>query len=284
MMASLARALDPAGLMYITLPSRSGQETARALRQAVDALVPVASHVQNSAERFQVGVELVQALHHDHPIRHRIMDGRVEGDAERFVADCLADSRDWTYHEAVALMTEAGLRPLYLATPWRWRSDRVFASNDLTEGLQVRLDNLDADSTGLLIDALDASILDGEYRFYACHSSHEPLIPTWVSENREPAKRFDHLVPHRSELMTPLTAGLGPTNGRMLYRSVSGTLSELDRWSSLLLEAADGSTSCGEIEKSLSRRARASDDPTARHQRWIDLAEGGLIFLEDPRT
>jgi hypothetical protein len=38
--------------------------------------------------------------------------------------------------------------------------------------------------------------------------------------------------------------------------------------------------SCGEIEKTLSSRTRASDDPVSRQGRWIDLAESGLILLK----
>ena len=60
----------------------------------------------------------------------------------------------------------------------------------------------------------------------------------------------------------------------------SGTLGELDRWSHLLLAAVDGVNSCGEIERKLSARARAGDDPVARQDRWIDLADHGLILLK----
>ncbi len=279
--ATMAGALAPEGLLYVTLASRSGRVTSRALRQAVDAIVP-ATAAECREERFRVGLELVQSLHADHPIRVRIADAGQEGDAERFVADCLADGRDWTYSEAESLCAGAGLRILYLATPWRWRPDRVFAPDTFSDPLRDRLDRLEPETMGRLIDALDPSLLDGEYRLYACHASHRPDTPIWPVDRLENPQKFDNLIPHLTGLMTPLSAGLDSLNGRFLYRTVSGAIGELDRWSSLLLGAVDGATSCGDIEKSLAQRTRANDNPDARHQRWLDLADGGLVFLQDP--
>ena len=124
-------------------------------------------------------------------------------------------------------------------------------------------------------------MLDGEYRLYACHDSYCPETPTWPFDRLEDSQRFDNLIPHLTGLMTPLSGGLGSANGRFLYRTVSGAIGELDRWSSVLLGGVDGATSCGDIEKSLAQKTRANDNPSACHQRWIDLADGGLVFLQD---
>ncbi len=280
LMATMAGALAHQGLLYLTLPSRSGRSTSRGLRQAIDAIVPAAAAEFHEA-RFRVGLELVQSLHTDHPIRIRIAELGQDGDAERFVADCLANGRDWTYSEAESLIAGAGLRILYLATPWRWRPDRVFAPDTFSDPLRDQLDRLEPEAMGRLIDAIDPSLLDCEYRLYASHASHRPETPTWPIDRLEDSQKFDNLVPHLTGLMTPLSAGLGSLNGRFLYRTVTGAIGELDRWSSLLLGAVDGATSCGDIEKSLAQRTRANDNSDSRHQRWIDLADGGLVFLQN---
>ncbi len=276
----LAEALDPAGLLYLTLPSRVGRAASRSLRQAIDAIVPATSGALEE-ERYRVGLEVVLSLHADHPIRVRVTELGLEGDLERFVADCLSDSLDWSYDEAKCLLEEAGLRLLYLATPWRWRPDRVFSAGTLSDSVRDRIERLDPEAVGRLIDALDSSLLSSEFPLYACHQRFIPRIPSWVTSRADDPEIFDRLVPHLTGLMTPLAGGQGNSGGRLIYRTVSGAFGELDRWSSLLLGAVDGAKTCGEIEKSLARRTRASDEPTTRHERWIDLADGGLVFLEE---
>jgi len=285
MLKSLAAALAPDGLVYLTVPSRAGRVTSRCLRQAVDAILPEGSGGSNE-ERLRLGVELVVSLHHDHPIRVRMAEAGLDGNPIRFVADALGDAREWSFDDVRALLVDAGLRLLYLATPWRWRPDRVFAADSLSDSVRSKIQRLDPEANGKLIDALDASLLGDEYRVYACHASFEPIIPTWFTNRMDAPdpNTFERLVPHLSGLMTPLMGGQAQAGGRLLYRTVSGALGELDRWSSLMLEAVDGVKSCAAIEKSLSHRTRASDDPTTRHQRWTDLADGGLVFLEDPEA
>lgn len=283
MLKCLAEVLDPAGLLYVTLPSRDGRATSRSLRQAVEAIVPLGS-AEGDQERLQIGLELVRSLHADHPIRLRIAELGLEGEPEHFVADSLSQVRDWSFDEAKSLLNDSGLQLLYLATPWRWRPDRVFAADTLADSVRSRIERLEPEANGRLIDALDSSLLAGEYRLYACHERFQPRLPDWFAALGGDPEGFDRVVPHQTGLMIPLTGGQGQAGGRLLYRTVSGGLGELDRWSSLILGAVDGATTCGAIEKSLSHRTRASDDPKTRHQRWMDLADGGLIFFEEPET
>jgi 2-polyprenyl-3-methyl-5-hydroxy-6-metoxy-1,4-benzoquinol methylase len=281
MLARLARSLEPDGLIHLTLPSRSGQAAARSLRQAIDILLPVP--VGDATDRVKAACELIEALRADHPIRAWIAEAAQEADLVQFVAETLAARRDWTLDEGIDLLGRAGLRLLYVATAWRWRPDRVFSANGL-DGLGDRLDQLSPDSLGRLVDALDPSMLDGQYRLFACHENFEPPTPAWPAARRDDPRQFDRLVPHLTGLMPPSSTLRPGAGGRSIYRTVSGALGELDRWSSLLLGLVDGTATCGAIEQALASRTRGGDDAEVRQQRWIDLADCGLILLEPPSS
>ena len=281
-LASLAKSLAHDGLIYLTLPSRSGQAAACALRQAVDILFPLPGGVADptAKERVRAGCDLVDSLQADHPIRAGIAESARADDIEQFVAESLTARRDWTLDEAVDLLARAGLRFLYAATPWRWRPDRVFAANAHDDLLRDRLDSLPPDALSRLIDALDPTLLDRDYKLYACHRGFEPLIPDWPAARQFDPRVFDRLIPHSTGLMAPSFPPSAGAGGRSIYRTVSGTLGELDRWSRLALDLTDGTASCGAIEQALAARTRAGDPAEFRQQRWIDLADSGLILLE----
>jgi SAM-dependent methyltransferase len=285
LLATLARALDPEGLLVVTLPSHAGRQVARALRQAIGVLAPPGA---GPDERVELGRDLLFALRPDHPIRAQVArnhpDGTAPGQTERVLAGYLSDRHDWTLDEADALLARAGLSFLYAATPWRWRPDRVFAPDALPDRLRGRVDRLAADQLSRLVDALDPALLADDYQLYACPDGHTPAVPDWPTIRLDAPSSFDRLVPEFTGLADPSQFLPAVSQGRVTYRTVSGVLGELDRWSHLLLGSVDGSASCGAIERKLASQSRASDDTSTRQERWIDLADSGLILLKPHDT
>ncbi len=279
LLANLAGALADDGLLLVTTPSRASLQISGAFRRAVAAILPPGA---GDDERLEVGLELFQGLRHDHPIRvHAARTCPEANDPEsaaRIVAAFFADRHDWTLDEAAAMIDRAGLRFLYAATPWRWRPDRVFAP----ETPVGRVERLAPDRLSLLIDALDPTLLDDSYSLYACQADYFPIVPDWPTTRLDDPEAFERLIPHRTGLAESQRFLPCGAQGRISYQTVSGTPGELDRWSHLLLTAVDGSSSCGAIERKLAPRARAGDDPRARQERWIDLADNGLVLLGPP--
>ena len=283
LLANLVPALEPAGLLLVTIASHSERQIARAFRRAVDALAPADARRD---EQLALGLELFGALRPDHPIRTHVArrqhSGSSHEEVEPILAGYLADRHDWDLDAAAALLARAGLKLLYAATPWRWRLDRVFDADSLTGRLQDRVDRLAPDRLSLLIDTLDPALLDDEYHLYACHDGYAPPVPAWPTTRFEDPEAFDRLVPEFTGLMDPSRIHPSGLQGRVSYRTVLGVMGELDRSSTLLLAAVNGQISCGEIERTLASQMRASDHPIARQERWIDLADSGLILL-NPR-
>ena len=279
LLANLAAALGPAGLLLVTAPSHAGALAARSFRQAVATLAPVGS---GDDDRFEVGLELFESLRGDHPIRAdvaRRQQGRPGLGRDDVLAGYLTDRNDWTLDDALGLLKGAGLKFLDAATPWRWRADRVLSIGSDGSPLRDRVEGLGPARLSRLIDALDPALLGDEYRLYACPAAHDPVVPTWPATRSEDPATFDCLVPRLTGLAEiPRPGGTG-AQGRVGYRTVSGAPGELDRWSALRLEAVDGIRSCGEIEGNLVSQTRASDDLASRRRRWIDLADCGLVLL-----
>jgi SAM-dependent methyltransferase len=303
-LGNFAQMLDPRGLLLITFPARdsAAHQAARALRRVVDALAPAGAGLE---EQERVGLEVVQALRPDHPIRAHLARPRSHGDDQngcaggltgldletdaprapdlaRAVLDALT-GRDWTLNEAVALLEEAGLTFLYAATPWRWRPDRAFDPEPAHRAVLDRVEQLEPAAATRLIDALDPSALGDAYHLYACPAGSSPSLPDWPRARRDDPGSFDRLIPHptglaRVEARSPTAAA----QGRTLFRTVSGSLGELDRISALRLAAVDGRSPCGAIDRKLTSHTRASDDATSRQECWINLADSGLIVLEPP--
>lgn len=297
LLAQLARCLDPCGLLLATFPSREGRRPHRALRQAIDALVAPDAGLE---ERTRTGLDLLQGLRPDHPMLALLGPPRpVMVDApqaapqrpsptsngpQRLVLDCLTNQHDWSLDEATALLERAGLRLLYAAVPRRWHADRVFGPGPLTEALRNRLDRLRPGRLSRLVDALDPAALEAEYHLYACPATYQPVVPSWPQTRRADPASFGRLVPHLTGLARP-EKGLSTTSaaqGRFLFRTVSGTIGELDRLAVLRLAAVDGNSTCGAIDEKLTSRTRASDDDSVHQDCWINLADLGLILLEPP--
>jgi SAM-dependent methyltransferase len=300
LLGALARCLDPRGLVLATFPARKGRRAPQALRQTIDALAPVSAGLE---ERTRIGLEILQALRPDHPILQRLAEVQARtwvghprpvpeaapggtaspDDLVRLVRDALIDQHAWTLDEASALLAQAGLRLLYAATPWHWHPDQSFGPT-LPEPLHNRLDRIDPPQLSRLIDALDPATFDHDYPLYACLVGHEPETPSWPRSRRAGPATFDRLVPHLTGLARPDQAMLSSSaaHGRTVYRTVSGAVGEVDRIAVLRLAAIDGRSSCGDIDRKLASRTRASDDTAVRQQCWITLADSGLILLEPP--
>jgi SAM-dependent methyltransferase len=283
LLAALAEALDPEGLLLVTLPSRAGRQAAYALRQAVAALSPPGA---GPAERLGLAREIFHALRPDHPVRARV--GRLPqpattADVERLLAGYLDDRHEWTLDEAAGMLARAGLTLLYAATPWPWRPDRVFAPGALTDRLRSGVERLDPSHLGRLIEALDPTLLDDECQLYACPAAYTPPAPSWPATRLDDPAGFDRLVPELTGLALTDAAAIRAAPGRRIaYQTLSGTRGELDRLSGLLLADVDGTTPCGAIDRKFASRTRASDDLDARQSRWIGLADAGLILLRPP--
>jgi SAM-dependent methyltransferase len=281
-LAQLARELDRRGLLYITIPSRTGRTPARQLRRAVSTLSPPGSTL---AERAEIGREILTALRPDHMIRQ--FEARFSGTnmpgVERIVAGYLGVAeRDWDLEEAIVALERAGLKFLYAATNRAWQANLVFGSS-IPEELKTRVSGLSERDQAILIDALDATLHADEYRIYACPADYEPRVPAWLEDRNAQPEVFDRLIPHRTGLADPTTLTPDPaaSRGRVTYRAVSGAAGELDRPSDLAFRAIDGRRSVGEIDRELAP-SPLSETVETRHGRWLDLANHGFIVLESP--
>ena len=138
----LAAALDERGLLYVTLPARSGRQPARQLRQAVEALSgPVAS----LEERVAVASDLFRTLRPDHPIGGACEAG-FSGTALRPPSGSSAVSergRTRLDSRRGGSVARRGGPPGVVCghTP-RWRPEEVLVADTATEQLKSRADAL----------------------------------------------------------------------------------------------------------------------------------------------
>ena len=280
LLADLANVLAPGGLMLVSFPSEAGRNAARTLRRAVDVLTPGDEPLGG---RAKVGLDLVQSLRPDHPVHARPeggFDPEGSDDPLRTVLDALSDDRDWTLAGAEALLAENGLALRYAATPWAWRTDRVFSPGTPAGELQRAVERLDPAARSRLIDALDPAALGPEYQLYVGPRDDTPAPPAWVLGPRDDADAFGRLVPHFTGLARLGHApAAGP--GRTPFRMVSGAPGELDRISSLRIALVDGRSSCADIDRKLAASTRASDNARTLRDCWVNLADSGLILLEE---
>jgi SAM-dependent methyltransferase len=279
-LAMLVKALDARGLLLANFPSATGRMPARQLRRAIEALFPKSS---TSVEQAEAGLELLQALRPDHPIRRfdAARHGANGPSLERFVATYLNDrSTEWTLETATEALERAGLKLLYAADRGGWKPDRVFGKS-VPEKLRDRVAGLAEPNLARLKDALDISLHPDSYILYACRVAHEPHIPSWPDDNEPTA--IDRLIPHQTGISAP--SGMVPDpasgRGRVTYRTANGALGELESRSDRALRLVDGKQTIGQIESSLGD-STDPETPAGRRTRWLDLANFGFVLLESP--
>lgn len=274
---NLAKALKPDGLLYLDLPSRRGREAARSLRRVVDVIAPPGMSLH---ERSSLALKIIQGLRGDHPLRIAIQE-RLGTEPEAVLLDFLTESRDWSFDEAAVLLETAGLKLLHAVNPVGWTIDRVFDEQSLDPGLQNGLRELAPRQVSALVDALDPSPAGQDLQLYACHLEFQPSLPSWPSRNPRSQDLFDVLIPHPTGIARPLEQdGRMSSAGRVLYKTVSGAVGELDRLSNLMFLSSNGRSTIGEINFRLAAQTRASDNEEARRLCWMNLADSGLILLQ----
>ncbi len=283
-LANLAKALNPKGLLFATFPSRHARVWTRAMRQAIEALAPVGS---NLAERAAIGLELLYALRPEHPLRRdaAVRFGKHLPKIDAFVSAYLNEpAADFELDDTVKAFEAAGLRWLYASARAPWQPQRVFGQ-DIPERLQKLAAQLEDARRSKLIDVLEPSTHPHEYSIYGCLATFEPRYPGWPDElaSKGDAALAD-LIPHRSGLAAPAAISPDPAEprGRITYRTSTGGLGELDAASHALFQAIDGTSTIGEIQ---ARVTLPANDQVAPRDRWMELANHGFILLEprDPR-
>jgi 2-polyprenyl-3-methyl-5-hydroxy-6-metoxy-1,4-benzoquinol methylase len=278
---NLAARLDSRGLLLATFPSRGGRHPAFQMRRSIRALAEPGAPVEELA---QIGVALFRALRSDHPIRwyEALLSGPGLPGPERVIAGYLNEpERTWTLEEAVALVQAAGLQFLHAPLRQPWVPDRALVQSEISSELKQRVERATELGRSVLIDALDPSLHGDNYRVYACLAEFEPRLPGWPETCQRDPAAIEALIPHRTGLAWPDRAGASPaaSRGGVQYRAVSGGVGEFPERSHALLEAADGSRTCGEIQASLVGPPEA---PASFRDRWLDLANRGLVLLESP--
>jgi len=272
LVAHLARALDDRGLLLLTLPAREGRRPRRLLWRAVAA---IASKDADIEEKAAIGVELWRALRPDHPIRR--LDPSASAPDPAAVARWLGPQEaEWSLEGAIGLLEAAGLRFLYAATGRPWEPGRVFGPS-IPGGLQTRVAGLDDRARSLLIDALDPTLHEPDYRLYATPEAHDPRAPGWPERLQDDPSALGGLIPHQTGLSRP--GYVNPADdpaaarGRSTYRSAGGFVGEIDGDADRAFCKVDGKRTIDEIDAAL-------NPPGDRRSRWLDLARNGFLLLE----
>lgn len=278
-LANLAKALSPKGLILATFPSRHARTQTRSLRQAIDALAPAGS---NLAERAAIGLELLYSLRPEHPIRRdaAMRFGKNLPPIDAFVSAYLNEAdADYEIDDTVEAFEAAGLRWLYASARAPWHPQRVFGS-DIPERLQALAGRLQDARRSKLIDVLDPATHPHEYAIYGCPASYEPRLPSWPDDLATKGEAaLAELIPHRSGLATPANLDPDPAapRGRVTYRTSTGGLGELDATSHALFQAIDGTSTVADIGAKVTL---PENDPVSVRDRWMELANHGFVLLE----
>lgn len=285
LLKNLAAALDHRGILYVTFPSRPGRAAARQLRQAVEVLCGPEASLEN---RVAVAADLFRTLRPDHPIRRYEANYSGSGlpSPERLVTGYLGEAeRDWTLVEARELLQSAGLQFLYASTLRPWRAEEVLVPGAAPEQLKSLVDALPPSRLAELIDAVHPALHGDEYRAYACLEEFEPRTPAWVDDRRAHPEVVDRLIPHLSGLSWPdSTSTTTASPARVVYRSITGAIGEVDRRADALARAVDGVSTCGEITARVAGQLGGSEHADAWRARWLDLANAAFVLLEPPEA
>lgn len=275
----LRAVLDPRGLLLFSFAGRGIRHGARQIQRAVAAICGPDAKL---SERAEVAMALFQALRPDHPFRalEQLATGQDLPGRDRIIHAYLGPTNmtNWEIEDGITALTAASLKFLYSPSKLPWRSDRVFHGSQPPAILKERIANLNPAARTQLIDAIDPSAELVEQRIYCCHKDFEPHAPGWPEDRSESA--MDNLVPHRTDLV--LSASPAPGQTPSLFRIVTGQLVQLDPASAAVVAAIDGRKPCGVIDSEIQARLKQKENPEARRERWLELANRGVVLIESP--
>jgi hypothetical protein len=72
------------------------------------------------------------------------------------------------------------------------------------------------------------------------------------------------------------------SRGQVSYRVVTGALGEIDWRADAVFRAVDGRRTCGQVDQMLLDLTGVAEQPEARRDRWLFLANFGFVLLESP--
>jgi hypothetical protein len=194
------------------------------------------------------------------------------------------DEREWTLEEAIETVERAGLQFLYAPARHPWLADRVFHKPAITEQLKARVEGSTERSRAVLMDALDPSLHQDEYRVYACLAEFEPRLPAWPDEYQSKPEVVERLIPHMTGLARPANLVPDPATNRgaVSYRVVTGAIGELEWHADANLRALDNIRTCGEIDQMLQGLTGVTEPVEVQVERWMHLSNRGFLLLEAP--
>ncbi len=280
-LTNLKAALAPDGLLLATLPSATGRLAVRQMQRAVEAIVGPDA---DTATRVEAGLELLQTLRNDHPIRRydAARHGVEPPTREQFAATYFNDAdQTGTYEDVTRLIEGAGLRVLLVHDRGAWRPERVFLPS-LPPAFMERIGKLPESNLAMLRDALDINLHPDSYFVYACQTDFEPHIPAWPDDLEH--GDFESLVPHYTNLGAPAKLAADPAlrRGYVTYRAVNGALGELDFKSHQAFLRVDGKKTIGEIEAELKDTPLGDDNRQMKVGRWLGMTNRAYLLLEAP--
>lgn len=274
----LARVADPRALLLLTVPGRGMSLAAGQLQRVARVLAPEGATLEQQAEAIR---DLFTVLRDEHPLRQleRLASGSdAPPGVERIISAYLAPRhRVWGLEDLIGQLEPAGWKFLYVGAALPWRPDKLFRP-DVPKDLRDRVAAIGDRARSILIDALDPNANLVEHRVYACLADFEPHEPAWPAAKTPEA--IDALVPHHSGLGTPVSPE--PGQAPALYRTVSGRIGQVDQTTDALLRSIDGRRTCGEINRDVDARLGVGEPPLVRRDRWLQMADRGLTYLESP--
>jgi hypothetical protein len=186
--------------------------------------------------------------------------------------------------EAIATVESLGSRFLYAPTRQPWQADRVFHKPSISGELKSRIEGASERTRALLVDALDPSLHEDEYRVYACLADFEPGLPAWPDEYGHHPVVIDRLIPHLTGLARPTNLAAAPAThrGSSSQSEVTCVIGDVEWRADAILRSINDKRTCGEIDQVLQNLTGVTEPVEVRVGRWLDLANRGFLLLKSP--